>query len=870
MNARLHSVLASAFFVLMNSIGAVQAGESIYFGEPGGAVEVSGLQFPASQNPWTLECRIKALTPNTQKVLLVSQWNESMDTGTFELSLTVTGQVTIRVTTEQGEVHALASNAFKFDGRWHHLSATWNRGTAKLYMDGKEAATKTFPKADSLAASKLPVAIGYHKNENAQHACFEGFICDVAFWNSALEASVLTQRASQALTGKESGLVAHYPLTATGKPAKVAGLPQGVPDGKLTPTLARVGWFETPAWNDSNPDRPWLHLHRIELSAVARPLEEGEKAAIPSINSGNRRIVANDKTLQPGVLWQDSKTKNVYVTWVESDFSQLRGAALPILDGCDLVAGTWAEEGSIYYLMVEPLSGSRPENEISKGTIRHAAPNGHTLHEASVDMGPRGFNWYTAHGRCSMAYSSDVLSVLLPRTMYSGDPTGKSVHHQASQAATFSGDLKTVRSSGNPSSHSFGNILTSTSTKDSIGLELGDCFPRSMQFHKFTKEKRISKTIFNYKAHLITIEKDGRPFKVSHDANTYTELGGVTEGEVSYSVIFATDRSPDGLVLDYSRVGVPNEARNLAMLRVSKDFEKIPGGGYTINDKLMVQGLPILAPPETGEFNVFSGEHCSQRNPGLLWLTEYGSGEAARNPHVIRRGDGSILIVWEKTGGSDGASLWGMVVHESGRKIMDPFRFGVHVAMDQGDPIVRIGNRSYMLGHDLKLNKVVLCAILESAAPGLEPWAGRNGWGTENPMYLVEHRKFTTAFLRKRLQTINSISDSIEKWARLLDFSSEKSLSAADPSVGKDIHAGISELLKDPVIRKEHEAEQKYRMVAELEQRAVKERSKNVRRESLIVVATAYRELSNAYKETRAGKSAAADFERLKKGLIGG
>lgn len=867
MTIRSYRVLTSACVFILFLTCITQGSESLYFGEPGGAIVVPGSILPASLNQWALECRVKALSPNTQKVLLVSQWNEPTDTGRFELSLTATGQVAIRVTADVGDIHLLTSNTFKYDGRWHHFAATWSKGTAKLYIDGKEAVSKTIPKADSLVTSELPVSIGYQKEENAKNACFEGFICDVAFWNMPFDATMLTQRASQALMGKEPGLAAYYPMTASGRPAKVVGFPRGIPEGKLSATLARVGWFETPAWDDSNPDRPWLHLHRIELSATPKPLVEGEKAVIPSINTGNRRIVANNKTHQPGVLWQDSNSKKVYVTWVESDFSQLRGAALPVLEGCDLVAGTWAEEGSLYYLMVEPLSGSRPENEISKGMIRHVAPNGQVLHEASVDMGPRGFNWYTGHGRCGMAYTSDVVSVLLPRTMYSGDPTGKSVHHQASQAATFSGDLKTVRSSGNPSSHSCGNILASTSTKDSIGLELGDCFPRSMQFHKFTKEKRITKTIFNYKAHLITIEKDGKPFKVSHDANTYTELGGVAEGEVSYSVVFATERSPDGLVLDYSRVGMPNEALNLAMLRVSKDFEKIPGGGYTINDKLMVQGLPILTPPETGEFNVFSGEHCSQRNPGLLWLTEYGPGEAARNPHIIRRGDGSILIVWEKTGGTDVPSLWGMVVHESGRKIVEPFRFGVHVAMDQGEPIVRIGNRSYMLGHDLELNKVVLCCILESTAVGLEPWAGRIGWGIENPAYSVEYRRVTTAFLRKRFHTINAISDSIDKWEKLLEFSSEKSLSAADPTLSKDIHAGISELLKDPAIRKEHEAEQKYRVIADLEQLGVKERSKSVRRENLISVATAYRDLSNAYKETRAGKKAAADFERIKAGL---
>lgn len=58
-------------------------------------------------------------------------------------------------------------------------------------------------------------------------------------------------------------------------------------------------------------------------------------------------------------------------------------------------------------------------------------------------------------------------------------------------------------------------------------------------------------------------------------------------------------------------------------------------------------------------------------------------------------------------------------------------------------------------------------------------------------------------------------------------------------------------------MRKEHDAAQNYQRAAALERAAGRDR---IRR-----AAAAYRDLANAFKETRAGKKAAADFERLRK-----
>ena len=72
------------------------------------------------------------------------------------------------------------------------------------------------------------------------------------------------------------------------------------------------------------------------------------------------------------------------------------------------------------------------------------------------------------------------------------------------------------------------------------------------------------------------------------------------------------------------------------------------------------------------------------------------------------------------------------------------------------------------------------------------------------------------------------------------------------------VRGAITELLKDPLLRKEQEASHRYKMMSEAEQKAGKKKDQRVQ------VAVGYRDLSQAYKDTRAGKKAAEDFERLK------
>jgi hypothetical protein len=299
--------------------------------------------------------------------------------------------------------------------------------------------------------------------------------------------------------------------------------------------------------------------------------------------------------------------------------------------------------------------------------------------------------------------------------------SGDGLHHQAAVAAAFPADLSGVQLLGHTSSHSFGNVLVPGLAGDLLGIDLGDNYPRGVHLHRISRAAKGSRVVFTYKTAHGTEARNGSPvypeisgkgktfFKWSNDNGTYTELGGVVEGQVSCTVIFATDRSPEGKVLDNSRIGVAGDPRDLAMLRVAKNFEKGPGGGSEVPDALMVPGNPPGAPPETGGFYDFGGGWSKQRVTGVIWLTSYKPGEAAHAPHLLRRRDGSLLVLWEKTG-PDGPSLWAMTVHESGRKLTEPIRLGVDLHLQREDPVLRIGNRLFLLARE-KGGRTRLCHI---------------------------------------------------------------------------------------------------------------------------------------------------------------
>jgi hypothetical protein len=116
-------------------------------------------------------------------------------------------------------------------------------------------------------------------------------------------------------------------------------------------------------------------------------------------------------------------------------------------------------------------------------------------------------------------------------------------------------------------------------------------------------------------------------------------------------------------------------------------------------------------------------------------------------------------------------------------------------------------------------------------------------------------------YFQQRLTAVQAIADKVDRAEALSDLSEEEYLQYAEASVAAAVRKSLAELTHDPAISRELEANQRYKQVAEAETKAGKVKTQRLQ------VATAYRDLSLAYKETRAGKKAGEDFERLKKEL---
>jgi hypothetical protein len=115
-----------------------------------------------------------------------------------------------------------------------------------------------------------------------------------------------------------------------------------------------------------------------------------------------------------------------------------------------------------------------------------------------------------------------------------------------------------------------------------------------------------------------------------------------------------------------------------------------------------------------------------------------------------------------------------------------------------------------------------------------------------------------TKYFQSRLALATALAEKIDQVAALSDLLEQDTLRLAEPSVRQGASKTLGDLLKDPALKREYDGSLLYRQLAISEQKAGKSKAQ------LIQVATAYRDFAQSWKETRAGKKAAEDFERLK------
>ncbi len=675
---------------------------ALFFGAPGGTVTVASPGIAEGGAALTIELRVKTLAKLSGSTPVVSRWaagSKDPDRGTFSVSVGP-GEVTFDLMSAAGKVKTIRAHSSWKDGVWHQIVAVWDGTEAIVYVDAKAAGREKAEGFGPLASSKLPLVIGVLPDAKTRpKGCFEGFLSDVAIWNAAWDAGDVAASEKARLTGTEPDLAAFLPLREPAPVASVEGLGGAPCEGTLSPALARTGWSRTPWWFEEHPDRPWVQLFSCDLSGT------------PGVGRASRRVLlSNESKGEAGVLWQDETTRKVHVTWVDASLESCRTVDLEGMDGGTLATGTADPKGNLYYLMIQSRERGGEDDASLRASLYLASVEGKPLRETALDSSKNKLNMIGYGGRWngSMAISKGTVCLILPRQMHRNED---GFQHQSAIAATFGADLSGFSVIDFLSSHSFGNLLTLNSAGEFLALDLGDNSPRGLHLHRISRGSLQSAVIFTYKTAHSTDPGKGYPawpeisgkgktfYKWSNDNETYTELGGVVETKTCYEVIFSTERSPDGKVLDNSRAGAKDEPKDLAMLRVVKEFGRGEGGDNTrVDDSLMV-GLPRGSASESGGFFNFHGEWVPQRVTGVQWLTHHAVGEGAHAPQPIRRKDGSLLILWEKSG-KEGRSLWATMIDEGGKKPPELIDLGMDVHLvPEGVPL-RIADRVFTLAED--------------------------------------------------------------------------------------------------------------------------------------------------------------------------
>lgn len=230
--------------------------------------------------------------------------------------------------------------------------------------------------------------------------------------------------------------------------------------------------------------------------------------------------------------------------------------------------------------------------------------------------------------------------------------------HTGAIAVIVSGDdLSVVKNHGQTSGHSFENVVCTpigVPNGTFVALDLGDNYPRGLHLHKFTSSKISSQVVYTFKTKhgseakspagkAYPKAKGKNYYQWSNDNNTYTELGGVVEGDDAYIVAFSSENNR----LDNSQASENhNASRNVGVVMIRKDFEKVNSKKEVISDDLLAVQSSYVH--EGGFFN-FNGGWTPQRVAGVHWLTDYKDKNTnASRIKIVRVPGGDACLLWEQ------------------------------------------------------------------------------------------------------------------------------------------------------------------------------------------------------------------------------
>ena len=140
--------------------------------------------------------------------------------------------------------HPVAGTTPITTGAWHHVAATYDGATWKLYLDGNVEATLAVGQP-AASASGSPVAIGSALTSTGVAAgFFDGAVDEVRIWNVARTQAQILASINSEITGAATGLAGRWGLNED--QGTVAGSTAGTP---LSGTLTGSAW----AWAAGSP-----------------------------------------------------------------------------------------------------------------------------------------------------------------------------------------------------------------------------------------------------------------------------------------------------------------------------------------------------------------------------------------------------------------------------------------------------------------------------------------------------------------------------------------------------------------------------------------------------------------------------------------
>lgn len=423
----------------------------------------------------------------------------------------------------------------------------------------------------------------------------------------------------------------------------------------------------------------------------------------------------------PRIVYQDKASGGIKLVTLDQELLFQSEKTLTASSGEILAAACDDQEGNVYLLRIQTGSG---EGRIVR--IQKFSREGRPLKESQYDSSKTGLNLFNysadmlkSSSVSSMAWSQGMLGVILSRTMHK---SGDGLNHQGAIAFTVdAASLALIKNSGQTSGHSFGNFLYAEEG-GFVAVDLGDNYPRGVHLHRIDRSGRRSRVVFTFKTQHGTSAKSpaGKQYPVykeistsaktyyqwSNDNRTYTEIGGLVPTEKGYLVLFATEL-PD---LDNARTGGNLiDTRNLAVVHVRRDFEKVAQKGNFVEDEMML----FRSEAVTGRFYDFGGRLNEQRNTGVKKLTSFASiEENASRPKILRAGPDQNIVLFEIWSGNAYRTTQLLAFDDDG-KVTERFELGPSWRLNRQDDVYLYNGRLITLAgsaadQTIEINSITL------------------------------------------------------------------------------------------------------------------------------------------------------------------